>query len=262
MNSPATVLSIDTETNGIGRGDPEFKQAQTITQIGMVFCTLDGKLVSTSRIYVKGAKAIHRKSVELSGITLETLETLGVAPAVALRNLAASMSCFNTQLVIGHNISFDCSQILFCCRDQQAELDKPLHSLLVDMFSNKTFCNMKNSKACCPNIKKPQPSLSDLYDSLAVTKGSVLCAELKREPHKQHTADYDAELAARCFFDAVRLGFPAFTKALEAITQSSPSPAAPLPPPVKTIRFNLQQLKEKMKSMEPGQGGQEAAKKN
>lgn len=171
------VLVLDTETTGL---DP--LEGHKIIELAMKTYDLDSREAVSKLIQrFNPERPIDPKAQAVHGISFEELVDEPVFKDVASRIVDELNSA---DLVIAHNLQFDATFLLVELRNAGFELP-----------TRPSVCTMSDARWATPNGKFP--NLGELCFAL----------EVEYDPEKAHSAEYDIDVTAACFFKGYERGF-------------------------------------------------------
>jgi len=185
------ILFFDTETSGFpSKKLPKNDQKQAwIVQIGIIL-TVDGYPVGTEGLLIQSDnRKIHPSAQKVHQISTKTTDKYGI-PEVVICSLF-SHYLNNTDIIVGHNISFDIQMVeLLLLRNGMESVNDQMHKL-------PHYCTMKESTNLCKLPSKygyKWPKLTELYSFLF------------NEEFPAHDAIEDIKATMRCFFELQKQG--------------------------------------------------------
>jgi DNA polymerase III epsilon subunit-like protein len=185
-------LVFDTETTGLPRSwrapASDIHNWPRVVQVAWeAFDETDQMIESHAFIIRPDGFTIPADAERVHGISTAYAQTHGVAIAQALDAFLESLE--NTQILIGHNISFDLSVI-------GAELHRVGKGSALQ--SKTHLCTMRNSTAFCGipgQYGYKWPTLTELHSKL-----------FDEDVRETHDAVADAATCSKCFFELKRRG--------------------------------------------------------
>lgn len=195
------ILIVDVETTGLlSNTTPTY-----VTQLSFaVYDTGLKELITTYNAFIKIPShiVISEKITELTGITREKLDAVGIDMTIALEEFY--MAYCRCDAVVAHNFSFDRKMIeIEATRNMDMFENKELAFYIVQMFTTHSKlstiqlkCTMRMSTQLC-NIQKINtrgnrynkfPTLSELYEKLFNVK-----------PANLHNSMIDVLVCLRCY---------------------------------------------------------------
>ena len=194
------ILVFDTETTGLAERNVSVYECNKwpyIIQLSYIFYDISNNItvIKDNYINIRNDIEITSGSFEKHGITRELLDSQGINIRQALQDFNRLLN--SSDIVIGHNISFDKRMILVeCLRNKQD------YGFTVFNGNNKIqkpeYCTMKNTVDFCDlyyinnrGIKvKKNPRLSELYNKLF--PDDIL-------PDNLHNSIIDVAVTIRCY---------------------------------------------------------------
>lgn len=184
------ILVIDTETTGLPKNRTSIYNTDNwpyIIQLSFIlFDTNNLNIIYIFNEYIKISENINisEDSVKIHKITKNKTNSCGIDIKYALNILNTILK--NTDLIIGHNISFD-KQILM--------VEFIRNNILSKLSNQKYFCTMKNYTNFC-KIKKSTstsqykyPKLSELFETIFINS-----------PEDLHNSYNDILICLRCYY--------------------------------------------------------------
>ena len=184
------ILVIDTETTGLPKKNSSIYNTDCwpfIIQISFILFdinSLDILYKFNKYIKISDNITIPEDSIKIHKITKDKLNYCGIDIQYALKNLNTILEI--TDLIIGHNISFD-KQILL--------VEFIRNNILSNLSNQKYFCTMKNYTNICkipkstPSSQYKYPKLSELYKTLFIMT-----------PKELHNSYNDILICLRCYY--------------------------------------------------------------
>jgi len=183
------ILACDTETSGLP-GAKEVNEINIhlwpyILQLSYVlYDTSTAEIVSYLDHYISipSSVVVHPGAFQVHGITTEMMTTDGIDIKDALNTLNEAMT--EADVVIGHNVQFDCKMIVAECLRNQVTLQIDSSKIECTMLEGTPLC--KITKAGSKGYK--WPTLLELHRHL-----------FKKDPENLHDSLIDVVVCLRCY---------------------------------------------------------------
>lgn len=186
------ILVLDTETTGLpGPGKPSIYQTDNWPYIiQMSFIIYDSLIHEISEkndliINIPDKIEISPKSYEIHKISKEYCQSVGVSIIYALQILNEAIN--NSDIIIGHNISFDKQVIIVEFIRNKMRSNFPEKDTFCTMKNYKQFCNLTYQRANMTYYIK-FPTLSELYEII-----------FNKKPTNLHNSYNDILVCLRCY---------------------------------------------------------------
>lgn len=181
-------LVFDTETTGlpVWKEPSDHPDQPHVVDIAWTLFDLDRNEIERFDAIVNPGVEIPDEVAAIHGITTEIAQTKGIEPMAMLDRFLDVIQ--RTEIVIGHNVSFDVRMMrILAARVTGEKWDNP----------HATFCTMRAStKHCC--ILKPKPRFSEDYKFPRL--GEAVKHFFDEDFEDAHRARPDCDAAARIFF--------------------------------------------------------------